>query len=402
MKLSLPLLSALLLSLLASGCRFALPEARMKSSVHASKDVAANYNQVRLRVRAMVGPACGEIERTADQIIAGTTNAAIHRAALLWKLEGVPALRAALFQPDPYTAQFDTWVLCNQMADYFETGAGKASLGEAAPVAAAACHRLEEEMNRVAASMTISGDVTKARAFARKWAQDHPIRYSIADRESTLSRVLERDSSGSISTGQAVAEITTTVDDLNRRLEVYSDQLFRQARWEAELFKGELLGDLPIDQAMPLAGRAVASAERAAATVEQLAPAVERAVRVAETAPALVASEREAAIKALQEELARTIKFVQEERIAALQHLTKERLAAIQELQATVVSERKALTAEVERISLQVVDHAIGRVARLLAIALAVVLLALLAGLFLVRWLFFTGTRSILRGGSIQ
>ena len=85
-----------------------------------------NYNQIRLRLRAMVGPACGEIEQTADQISAGTTNAAVQRAALLWKIEGVPALRAALFQPDPYTAQFDSWVLCFQMADYFETGPGQA------------------------------------------------------------------------------------------------------------------------------------------------------------------------------------------------------------------------------------------------------------------------------------
>ena len=219
-----------------TGCRFAMPEHKMKASVHAQKDVAASYNQIRLRLRSMVGPTCGVIEQTADQIIAGNTNAAVQRAALLWKIEGVPALRAALFQPDPYTAQFDSWVLCFQMADYFETGPGKPALGESSPIAVVACRRLEEQMNQVAASMTISGDVTKGRAFAKQWAREHPIRHSISDRESTLSRALERDGTGSMSAGEAVAEITTTVDDLNRRLETYSDQLFRQARWEAKLF----------------------------------------------------------------------------------------------------------------------------------------------------------------------
>ena len=308
-----------------------MPERKLNASLHSQKDVAVTYDQVRLRVRSMVGPACGVIEQTADQIIAGTTNAVVQRAALLWKIEGVPALRAALFQPDPYTAQFDSWVLCYQMANYFETGPGKLSLGEASPIAVAACHRLEEEMNRVAASMTISGDVTKGRAFAKKWAGAHPIRYSIADRETTLSRAVERDSSGSLSTGAAVAEITTTVDDLNRRLEVYSDQLFRQGRWEAELFKSELMAELPVAQAVPLAERAVKSAEQAVATIDRLAPAVERAVVVAETVPKLIATEREVAIKAVQDELTRTIKFVQQERVAALEHLTKERLAAIEE-----------------------------------------------------------------------
>lgn len=379
------LLGALLLAVGACGCRFAMPEPKMKASVHAQKDVAANYNQIRLRVRAMVGPACGLIEQAADQIIAGTTNAAVQRAALLWKIEAVPALRAALFQPDPYTAQFDSWVLCNQMKDYFETGPGQAALGESSRIAVAACRRLEDQMNQVAASMTISGDVTKGRAFAKKWAREHPIHHSIADRESTLSRVLERDSSGNITTGQAVTEITTTVDDLNRRLEIYSDQLFRQGRWEAELFKSELMSELPVAQALPLAERAVKSAEQAVATVDRLAPAIERAVGVTENAPKLIASEREAAIKALQDELTRTIKFVQEERVAALDRLTIERLAAIKDLQVTVVAERKALTQDLEQISLKVVDHAFWRAAQLLAAVLVLLAIGLVAVLIFLK-----------------
>jgi hypothetical protein len=292
-------------------------------------------------------------------------------AALLWKIEGVPALRAALFQPDPYTAQFDSWVLCYQMTHYFETGAGKVALGESSPIAVAACGHLEEQMNQVAASMASSGDVTKGRAFAKKWAREHPIRHSLTDRESTLSRVLERDSSGDISTGQAVAEIPTTVDDLNRRLEIYSDQLFRQARWEAELFKSELMAQLPVAQAMPLAKRAVKSAEQAIVTVDRLGPAVERALGVAETAPKWLAAEREVATEAVQGELTRTIRFVQEERVAALEHVTRERVAALKELHETMVMERKALTQDFEVISLKMVDHAFWRAAQLLAAVLA-------------------------------
>lgn len=366
-----------LLCLVVGGCSFAMPKAKMKASLHAQEDVAANYNQIRLRLRAMVGPACGEIEQAADQIIAGTTNVAVQRAALLWKIEGVPALRAALFQPDPFTAQFDSWVLCNQMADYFETGPGKTALGESSPIAVAACRRLEEQMNQVAASMTVSGDVTKGRAFAKRWAREHPIRHSITDRETTLSRALERDAAGSISAGQAVAEITTTVDDLNRRLEIYSDQLFRQGRWEVQLFKSELMAELPVAQALPLAERTVKSAEQAVATIDRLAPALERAVHVLETAPNLIASEREAAIKAVHDELTRTISFVQNERVVALDRLTTERLAAIKDLQVTVVAERKALTSDIEQMSLNVVDHAFWRAAQLLAALLVLLVIGL-------------------------
>jgi len=121
---------------------------------------------------------------------------------------------------------------------------------------------------------------------------------------------------------------------------------------------------------LPLAERAVKSAEQAVATVDRLAPALERAVGVLETAPELIASEREAAIKAVQDELTRTIKFVQEECVAALDRLTSERLAAIKDLQVTVVAEGKALTQDIEQISLKVVDHAFWRAAQLIAAVL--------------------------------
>src|SRR5262245_60302894 len=188
---------------------------------------------------------------------------------------------------------------------------------------------------------------------------------------------------------EAVAEITTTLDDLNRRLEVYSAQLFRQARWEAERFTSELLSDLAADQAVPLAERAAQSAGRAVGTVERLAPPIERAAGVAQEAPKIVAVERKAAFKALHGELARTIQFVHDERHAAMDDLTKELSAALQELHDTIATERQALTSDVEQLSLKVVDHAMGQLARLLGAAMAAAVMTACLGLFLVRRLFF-------------
>ena len=98
-------------------------------------------------------------------------------------------------------------------------------------------------MNRVAASMTLSGDVTKGRALAKKWASAHPIRYSIADRETTLSRAVERDSSGSLSTGEAVAEITAELlTDAPRQAAAFREALAADdaalARRQAHTLKG--------------------------------------------------------------------------------------------------------------------------------------------------------------------
>jgi hypothetical protein len=174
-----------------------------------------------LTASAIVGRAV-----SADQIAAGTSDPAVRRAALRWKIDAVPALSAALFQPEPMTAVLDGWVFFNQMADFFETGVGKEQLGDSASVAVEASRRLEQQLADVFAAMTVSHDVSGVRAFAKTWAAAHPIRYAIRDRETALGRALERDVPESWSTGEPVAEITTSVDDLNRKLDVCNQHVF--------------------------------------------------------------------------------------------------------------------------------------------------------------------------------
>jgi hypothetical protein len=351
----------------------------------AAVSVAVNANQARLRMRSLVGPMCGEIERTADQIAAGTSDPAVRRASLRWKMDAVPALSSALFQPEPMTAVLDSWVLFNQMADFFETGAGKDQLGDSAPVAVEASRRLEQEIADVFAAMTVSHDVSRVRAFAKSWAAGHPIRYAIRDRETALGRALERDVPASWSTGEAVAEITTSVDDLNRKLDVYNEHVFRQARWEAELLASDLkLADMP-----PLAERSVQSAESLAAAFDRIAPSFERLAAVAETTPAFVASERKTTIDGLGLELTRMIAFLAQERIAALKQVTEERIAAIDTITKAATTERNAFERDIERVGVQLVDHAIWRLAQLLGVALVCFGVGTVGILLLVRKLFF-------------
>jgi len=377
---------ALLVAAAASliSCTARAPVHKFDSRGQSAQDVRSNPNQVRLKTRSLVVPMCGEIERAADLISSGSSDPAVRRAALRWKIEAVPALREALFQPEPFVAVADSWVFFNQMADYFESGAGRQALGDSAAVAVATCRGLEQQMAEVAAAMTLSGDVSKVRAFAKSWAAEHPIRYAIQDRESTLGMALERDVEASWSTGEAVAEITTSVDDLNRKLGLYSDHLFRQARWEAEL----LADDMRLAEAVPLAERAVQSAEKAAGAVDRLAPDLERTLSVAENAPALIASERKAAIAALATELTRTITFLQQERVSGLQHLSRERVAALEELRQAISEERKAFDQDAERISRGLVDHALWRLAELTAAVLVALIAAGVGAALFVRRLF--------------
>lgn len=374
------------LALTAAGCQSISPQNRIDARFRSTNEMSANSEQIRLRMRSLVQPMTAAVAEAADQIAASSADPSVRRHALLWKIQAVPALREALFQPNPLTAGFDTWVMTNQMADYFESGPGRRQLGPAHVIALETCRQLEAEMARVAASMTKSGDMSDVRKFAKTWAAEHPILGEISGRQSTLSRVTEREVADSFSAMQAIGSVTLSVDDLNRRIEIYSAQLLDQTRWQAELFTGDLADRFQAEKALPLAERSV--------------QALERSVALLETAPGLIATERAAAFESISTELSRTITFVQSERVAALHQLTQERIAAVQDLRDTVVDERKELTKDLAAISLQAVDRAFLRLAQIVALSLLALFLAAVALLFLTRRLFPPQPPASSRGGA--
>jgi hypothetical protein len=337
-------------------------------------------------MRSLVGPMCGEVEGSADAIMAGTSDFDVKLAALKWKMQAVPALRESLYRPDPYTAAVDTAMLCYQMIDYFERGPGKQELGPASAEAAATCRHMTDDFMKILASGLVSGDLSRGRAFVQKWASEHPIRHSIADRESALTRTFEQQFDGIMPAPDYFADVATSVDDLSLKMDVYSNQLFRQARWEVERMKLELMRDMQSNQTLAQANQAMKSAESAAATIERLAPAIERGLRVAQDAPKLFAAERETAVNAMHEEITRTVQVLHDERVAAMEQISKERSIAMKDLNDTLAEQRQELASDADRISIRRIDYAAERIMRLLAImviAAAVALLSLVLALWM-------------------
>jgi cell division septum initiation protein DivIVA len=356
-------------------CQSAAPRAPV-AGLHNPDDIAVNREQLRLRMRALVGPLTAKVESAADDIAAASTDRAVQEAALDWKIEAVPAMREALFIPSPSLALMDAWVLAHQMSDYFVQGPGRTRLGAFSGQAAAASQALEADLARVAASATTSRDVSAARNIVRQWAADHPITGTIGSREPVLSGDFRTDVSDSLRVGEAAAEIAVTLDDLNRKLASYSSQLPRQARWEVDRQKRDLL-----DGAASSMRATVPLAERTVVSVEQLAGAIDRM-------PDVISGERRAAVGALSAELNRTIAFIQEERLAALAYLTSERKATMEDLHKALLAEQSVLGTEIGRLSARTIDQTMDRMERFVWRLVAAIVAAVLAGIALVRVLF--------------
>jgi hypothetical protein len=299
-----------------------------------------------------------------------------------------------LFHANPFVALGDTWVFLWQMTGYFQNGPGKQALGDSAPIAAAACESLEKQLTEVAVSFTHSGSVNDIRTFVEKWAADHPIQHSIAGRESVVSYFTKRRLQQTFSALEAAGDFVVTMDDLSRRMDVFSGQLFDQSRWQAELFAMDLADEYQVGNVIPLAGKAVQSLADTAGAVDRVVAPMERAANALESAPATIAKERSAAQKDLHEEITRTFQFEQQELNTTLEQLTSEfkneRVAALLELHQNIAQERIAFTRDLERLSFNVVDHAFLRTAQLAAVIVLLTFAGVVVLLFLTRRLFLT------------
>jgi hypothetical protein len=403
-KLTLANLLAITVSLLFVSCESKAPtRGVLHDQIHPRADVAVNSEQARLRVRSLVVPFSGELEAAADQIIAGTTNQTIRRNALLWKIEAVPVVGQTLFHANPFVALGDTWVFLWQMTDYFQNGPGKQAFGESAPIAAAACESLEKQITVVAASFTHSGNVTDIRTFIEKWAADHPVQHSIAGRESVVGYFTKRRLQDVFSAPEAASDLVVTMDDLSRRMDVYSGQLPEQSRWEAELIAMDLASRYQADNAMPLVEKAVHSLADADDAIDRAVKPFERTAATLEAVPGILTKERTAAQQDLHEEITRTFQFEQQELKTTLDQLTKqltnERVAALLELHQNITEERTAFTHDLERLSFNVVDHAFLRSAELTAVIALLTFAGVVILLFLTRRLFLPKQPTALRTG---
>jgi hypothetical protein len=297
-------------------------------------DVTVSAEELRIRVRALAVPFSGIMEEAADQFMADNNEPEWIRRALLWKINGIPAIQRSLFVQDPLAALLDTWVLVAQMRLYFEEGPGSDARGRA--YALRAVDRMEDRLKTLAVSISADGDIDHVIDLVYEIAGKAEINESFTTRAATSAELAEFTAEASPGIGSAVGALTTSLDDVWSRMDVYSVFLPKQARWQAEYMVLELAGGEDPKQVFDSISSVTDSIDRIAATVE--------------VAPGLLSEEREIVLRTLQEERIIALKTLQEELKTAYEFISNERIATFSE---SLAAERKAMleALTVERIA---------------------------------------------------
>ncbi len=207
------------------------PTALMKAS-----GTQATASEIRAATRSLSLRVPGIIEESGDRMLGMTLDPDLRRAALRWKLDGTAAFHLTLFRPDPLEAVLETWALAIQIEDWVDSERVRKGFGSLQPVAAEGAHAVREAVEKAATrTARRSEGAQKMKELIEAWAHAHPIEGTFATRP-TAEPVLARiGSSEDVGLVEAFGQVTSSLDDLTTKVDLYAASLPKAATWQVEL-----------------------------------------------------------------------------------------------------------------------------------------------------------------------
>ena len=332
-------LVAVLTALLA-GCAATAPRTELQERVGRSD---LDVGTLRIRVRDLARRLPGMLEVLAEDIARHTDSEPVRRAMLEFKVNAVPTLQAALFQPDPVAALVDAWALVAQLQGVLPESAEGVS-PEVLARAQDGLRQVEAELEAQWKELAGTDDLSPVRERVHQWASEHPLQGHAYARESTVPLLAGLTDQSRQRLMRRAATLVEDTRDLTTRLDLYAGSLPRQARWQAELAATDMFS-AALDA--PALRTALGELDR---TVDIL----DRLGGLAANTPALVARERAAVLDALERE-----------RLALQGFVTGERQAILSSARDALHAERVATLQQVDGLAGGWVDHAFDRATRL-------------------------------------
>lgn len=263
------------------------------------------------------------IEQAADSIQGTSTDPAVRRNALLWKISAIPLVQEAALRTDPLIAAADLYGFTIQLSAYLTTGSGRTSFGAEQPIATAAAASAERAALALVEGNLKSGQLSdKSEAFVRTWAAANPMSGPALRRASILSSDWKALGVSDNSLAATVGNVDRTLSNITYRLSYLNESLAEQARWNAELAGGDALRAPRVDSLLGTVGTSLGSVGLFADDFQPFLDAWREALmrdvdRQRVLAFQDVAAQRVALEAALNQERALLMSEVREERIAA-------------------------------------------------------------------------------------
>ncbi|MEN8008650.1 MAG: hypothetical protein ABFS42_16695, partial [Candidatus Krumholzibacteriota bacterium] len=245
--------------------------------MESQENVAMGASELRVRLYDYANNFSGAVEMTADEIAAATDDPVIQRRTLQWKISAIAEVYRAVFGSDPLGAYTDVWAFSKQMHHFLDTGPGKDLFGDRQADAVATARDLERRAHAMGQLGSVSGDVSKLENNLETWVGNHPIKDLMFIRESTTPLWAEyaSESGGGFA---MVGRMEVSLHDLLARVDILSENLRKQARWETQLLMGEAMADGEFGEFLARVDSIEVNIDRIRLTLDDLEPILARQV----------------------------------------------------------------------------------------------------------------------------
>ena len=336
--------------------------------------VEVSSEAIRVRLRSEAIPFTGLMAQAADVVIAESSDPAVRRRALVWKVNVVPALYRTLFTQRPLVALLDTWALLVQAEKYLESPEGRAAFGPGAEGVLATTRELEGRIQEIVRWAVPERKLPAIRAGVVEWAEKHPVRLTFATRDSIDQYLVTLKPTEELSVFAAVGQLNEDMTGLIGRMDFLPVMVPNLVTWQAQLAYIDLI-DPRLEAALGRGGDAM---NRVDAMIAWLGTSGLEGFAEQQRIQLMggIAAERAEIERLVERQRGEIQAFVDQERVEIAALVQRERAAVMADAQRLT----DHATAEATRSAKEVVDHAISRAAILLGallVAVAVLVLAL-------------------------
>ncbi|WP_339086176.1 chemotaxis protein [Shewanella chilikensis] len=221
----------LCLSLLVSGC--SLLELKLESGI---EPLPQEQLSMRVFTREYASSFFAGVEQSADLILLRSDDLQSKSNALMWKINAEQTLGQTIFQVSPVAAMINTWAFTAQMAQFFDSGNGKALFGEQTQLAANTSQQLLADYERRMQGLMSKADFTANQQFIREYAMAHPLFDVSFPRVSAFNDWLSFRKIGEFDAVTTFGSVPEVMSDMSDRMAMLASQTPKLLGWKAELF----------------------------------------------------------------------------------------------------------------------------------------------------------------------
>ena len=210
--------------------------AQKKDKTFNKVEQSLDTRAIRTRTNELFTRFIGNLEEVADGIFLSTTDPALANRSLIWKISAASAAQHAFFDNDPIIAVLDAYAFAEQQRQFFLNGAGNDLFKDHQKEVLQLSNDIHMDVEEIILKSCEEVDTScEILTSINQWATKNKIESLYYNRRSIIEDMADLPGAFKHGIGKSMVEMAESVQDMSSRMNILSQTLPKQMRWEMQL-----------------------------------------------------------------------------------------------------------------------------------------------------------------------